>query len=173
MPSQHTVRAYDEELKYLTHKIAEMGGHAERMVEQSVAAIVNADNALAQRVISDDLILDASEREIDDKAVMIIAKRQPMAVDLREIIGSIRISADLERVGDLGKNIAKRVAAVSESRQPVKLYRGLETLAELAPSPSSRKCWTPMPRVRCSRSMSCATATTRSMQCILRSFVSC
>ncbi len=56
MPSQHTVRAYDEELKYLTHKIAEMGGHAERMVEQSVAAIVNADNALAQRVISDDLI---------------------------------------------------------------------------------------------------------------------
>jgi phosphate transport system protein len=63
---------------------------------------------LAQRVISDDLILDASEREIDDKAVMIIAKRQPMAVDLREIIGSIRISADLERVGDLGKNIAKR-----------------------------------------------------------------
>ena len=132
MPSQHTVRSYDEELKFLTHKIAEMGGHAERMVEQSVAAIVNADNALAQRVISDDLILDASEREIDDKAVMIIAKRQPMAVDLREIIGSIRISADLERVGDLGKNIAKRVAAVSESRQPVKLYRGLETLAEQA-----------------------------------------
>ncbi|ANG98204.1 MULTISPECIES: phosphate signaling complex protein PhoU [Brucella] len=132
MASQHTVSAYDEELQFLTHKIAEMGGHAERMVEQSVAAIVNADNALAQRVISDDLILDASEREIDDKAVMIIAKRQPMAVDLREIIGSIRISADLERVGDLGKNIAKRVAAVSESRQPVKLYRGLETLAELA-----------------------------------------
>ena len=132
MPSQHTVRSYDEELKFLSHKIAEMGGHAERMVEQSVAAIVNADNALAQRVISDDLILDASEREIDDKAVMIIAKRQPMAVDLREIIGSIRISADLERVGDLGKNIAKRVAAVSESRQPVKLYRWLETLAELA-----------------------------------------
>ncbi len=123
MASQHTVSAYDEELQFLTHKIAEMGGHAERMVEQSVAAIVNADNALAQRVISDDLILDASEREIDDKAVMIIAKRQPMAVDLREIIGSIRISADLERVGDLGKNIAKRVAAVSESRQPVKLYR--------------------------------------------------
>lgn len=130
--AQHTVSAYDDELKFLAHKIAEMGGHAERMVEQSVAAIVNADNALAQRVISDDLILDASEREIDDKAVMIIAKRQPMAVDLREIIGSIRISADLERVGDLGKNIAKRVAAVSESRQPIKLYRGLETLSELA-----------------------------------------
>ncbi|MBX8828243.1 PhoU domain-containing protein, partial [Ochrobactrum sp. SFR4] len=86
----------------------------------------------AQRVISEDLILDAGEREIDEKAVMIIAKRQPMAVDLREIIGAIRISADLERVGDMGKNIAKRVSAVSETRQSVKLYRGLETLAELA-----------------------------------------
>lgn len=132
MSSQHTVSAYDEELKFLAHKIAEMGGHAERMVEQSIAAIVNADNALAQRVISDDLILDASEREIDDRAVTIIAKRQPMAVDLREIIGAVRISSDLERVGDLGKNIAKRVAAVSDSRLNIKLYRGLETLAELA-----------------------------------------
>lgn len=132
MATQHTVTSYDQELKFLAHKIAEMGGHAERMVEQSIVAIVNGDNALAQRVISDDLILDASEREIDDRAVTIIAKRQPMAVDLREIIGAIRISADLERVGDLGKNIAKRVTAVSESRQPVKVYRGLETLAELA-----------------------------------------
>jgi phosphate transport system protein len=90
MPSQHTVRSYDEELKFLTHKIAEMGGHAERMVEQSVAAIVNADNALAQRVISDDLILDASEREIDDKAVMIIAKRQPMAVWARTLPSALQ-----------------------------------------------------------------------------------
>lgn len=95
--------------------------------EQSVAAIVHADNALAQRVISDDLILDASEREIDDKAVMIIAKRQPMAVDLREIIGSIRISADLERVGDLGKNIAKRVAAVSNHASRCALSRARNT----------------------------------------------
>lgn len=132
MPIKHTVRSYDEELKFLAHKIAEMGGHAERMVEQSIAAIVNADNELAQRVIADDLFLDAAEREIDDKAITIIAKRQPMAIDLREIIGAIRISADLERVGDLGKNIAKRVAAVSDTRQSVKLYRGLETLAELA-----------------------------------------
>lgn len=132
MPIKHTVRSYDEELKFLAHKIAEMGGHAERMVEQSIAAIVNADQELAQRVIADDLFLDAAEREIDDKAITIIAKRQPMAIDLREIIGAIRISADLERVGDLGKNIAKRVAAVSDTRQSVKLYRGLETLAELA-----------------------------------------
>ncbi len=130
--SQHTVSSYDEELKFLTNKIGEMGGHAERMVERSIAAIVNADVALAQHVISDDLILDACQREVDEKAIMIIAKRQPMASDLREIIGTIRISADLERVGDLGKSNAKRVAALAESRQPLKIYRGLQTLAELA-----------------------------------------
>jgi phosphate transport system protein len=130
--AQHTVRSYDEELKFLTHKIAEMGGHAERMVEQAVAAMVNSDNALAQRVISDDLILDAGQREIDEKAITIIGKRQPMAIDLREVIGTIRISSDLERIGDLGKNIAKRVVAVTDTRQTISVYRGLQTIAELA-----------------------------------------
>ncbi|PSH69080.1 phosphate transport system regulatory protein PhoU [Phyllobacterium brassicacearum] len=130
--SQHTVRSYDDELKFLTHKIAEMGGHAERMVEQSITAMVNSDNALAQRVISDDLILDAGQREIDEKAITIIGKRQPMAIDLREIIGTIRISSDLERIGDLGKNIAKRVVAVTDTRQTISVYRGLQTIAELA-----------------------------------------
>ncbi len=130
--AQHTVRSYDDELKFLTHKIAEMGGHAERMVEQAVTAMVNSDNALAQRVISDDLILDAGQREIDEKAITIIGKRQPMAIDLREIIGTIRISSDLERIGDLGKNIAKRVVAVTDTRQTLSVYRGLQTIAELA-----------------------------------------
>lgn len=132
MSSQHTVRSYDEDLKYLTQKIAEMGGQAESMVEQAVTALVNSDLDLAQRVVADDLILDASQREIDDKATVLIAKRQPMAGDLREIVGAMRIATDLERVGDLGKNIAKRVVAVAETRQPVKLYRGLQTLADLA-----------------------------------------
>jgi phosphate transport system protein len=130
--AQHTVRSYDEELKFLAHKIAEMGGHAERMVEQAVTAMVNSDNALAQRVISDDLILDAGQREIDEKAITIIGKRQPMAIDLREVIGTIRISSDLERIGDLGKNIAKRVVAVTDTRQTLSVYRGLQTIAELA-----------------------------------------
>ena len=83
-------------------------------------------------MIADDAVLDEGQREIDDKAIVIIAKRQPMADDLREIIGAIRISADLERVGDLGKNIAKRVVAVTEARQPLSLFRGLQALAELA-----------------------------------------
>jgi phosphate transport system protein len=131
MPS-HTSQAYDEELKFLATRIAAMGGHAERMVEEAVAALVNADEELARSVVRNDRVLDEAEREIDDKAVLIIARRQPMAVDLREIIGAIRISADLERVGDLGKNIAKRVAAAAQTRQPAKLFRGIESLAELA-----------------------------------------
>ena len=132
MQSQHIVSAYDDELKFLARKIAAMGGQAERMVDQAIAALVNADPALGQRVIQDDVVLDEAQREIDDKAILIIARRQPMATDLREIIGAIRISADLERVGDLGKNIAKRVSVVAEGRQPNSLFRGLEALAELA-----------------------------------------
>ncbi|TIQ35117.1 MAG: phosphate signaling complex protein PhoU [Mesorhizobium sp.] len=132
MQSVHIVSAYDEELKFLSKRIAAMGGHAERMVEQAIAALVNADPGLAQKVIQDDLVLDEGQREIDDKAIIIIAKRQPMATDLREIVGAIRISADIERVGDLGKNVAKRVAAVIDGRQPNSLFRGLEALANLA-----------------------------------------
>ncbi|TIM27266.1 MAG: phosphate signaling complex protein PhoU [Mesorhizobium sp.] len=132
MQSVHIVSAYDEELKYLSKRIAAMGGHAERMVEQAIAALVNADPGLAQKVIRDDAVLDQGQREIDDKAMIIIAKRQPMATDLREIVGAIRISADLERVGDLGKNVAKRVVAVIEGRQPTSLFRGIAALADLA-----------------------------------------
>lgn len=132
MQSVHIVSAYDEELKYLAKRIAAMGGHAERMVEQAIQALVNADPGLAQKVIRDDIVLDEGQREIDDKAIVIIAKRQPMATDLREIVGAIRISADLERVGDLAKNVAKRVVSVIDGRQPTSLFRGLEALAELA-----------------------------------------
>jgi phosphate transport system protein len=132
MQSVHIVSAYDEELNYLSKRIAAMGGHAERMVEQAIAALVNADPGLAQKVIRDDAVLDEGQREIDDKAIIIIAKRQPMATDLREIVGAIRISADLERVGDLAKNVAKRVVAVTDGRQPTSLFRGLEALANLA-----------------------------------------
>src|SRR5689334_25084390 len=131
MQSVHIVSAYDEELKFLSKRIAAMGGHAERMVEQAVAALVNVDQGLAQKVIQDDLVLDEGQREIDDKAIVIIARRQPMATDLREIVGAIRISADIERVGDLGKNVAKRVASV-DGRQPNSLFRGIEALADLA-----------------------------------------
>ena len=132
MTPTHIVSIYDEELKYLSRRISEMGGTAEQMVGDSVRALVNTNVALAQKVISEDVILDTAERQINEKAIVTIAKRQPMAADLREIMGAIRIAADLERVGDLGKNTAKRVIAVQGSSIPRNLARGLEHLAELA-----------------------------------------
>ena len=132
MALSHTVSSFDEELKFLVRRISEMGGIAERMVADAVTALTNGDLELAGKVIADDAQLDEAERQIDERAVVVIAKRQPMASDLREIIGSIRIASDLERVGDLGKNIAKRVIAVQAMTQPRKLVRGLEHLAELA-----------------------------------------
>ncbi|MBB5575059.1 MULTISPECIES: phosphate signaling complex protein PhoU [Rhizobium] len=132
MVSTHILSAYDEDLKFLTRRISEMGGLAEQMVSDSVRALVNGDAALAQKVISDDAILDHAEREVGDKAIVTIARRQPMAADLREIMGSIRIASDLERVGDLGKNTAKRVIAVQGTGVPRRLARGIEHLSELA-----------------------------------------
>ncbi|MFN7010348.1 MAG: phosphate signaling complex protein PhoU [Allorhizobium sp.] len=132
MSPSHIYTAYDEELKYLMRRITEMGGLAEQMVGDSVRALVNSDAALAQKVISDDVIMDAAEREIGDKAIVTIARRQPVATDLREIIGALRIANDLERVGDLGKSNAKRVMAIQATGVPRKLARGIEHLCELA-----------------------------------------
>lgn len=132
MQSQHTIRNFDVELRFLANQIGGMGGYAERMVDEAVSALVSGDTALARKVVLDDAFLDEKEREIGEKAVIIIAKRQPMAADLREILGAIRISGDLERIGDLGKNIAKRVVAITEARQPVRLLRGVSSLTELA-----------------------------------------
>jgi len=98
MLTQHTVRSFDRELDYLAKKIAEMGDHACSIVERSVKAIVQDDYRLADELIAEDVILDKAEREIDEKAILVIARRQPMAVDLREIIGTIRISSDLSAV---------------------------------------------------------------------------
>ena len=132
MSSTHIYSAFDEELKYLMRRISEMGGLAEQMVSDSVRALVQGDSALAHKVISDDVIMDAAEREIGDKAVITIARRQPVASDLREIIGALKIASDLERVGDLGKNNAKRAMAVQSAGIPRKLARGIEHLSELA-----------------------------------------
>ncbi|MEF2072254.1 phosphate signaling complex protein PhoU [Consotaella aegiceratis] len=128
---EHTVRSYDEELRYIVRRICEMGGQAERLVERSVTAMTRNDLPMAESVVVEDALLDAAQRELDERAILTIAKRQPMAQDLREIVGAIRISNDLERIGDLGKNIAKRVIAVHDHPQPLQLVRGIEHLSEL------------------------------------------
>ena len=130
--SNHTVRGFDADLHMLADRIAQMGGMAESMVYDAVSALVRSDESLAGDIRARDVVLDRLQREIDDKAVRIIALRQPMAQDLREVVGAMRIAADLERVGDLGKSIAKRIAVISRESQPRSFYRGLEALADLA-----------------------------------------
>ena len=128
----HTVRAYDRELDTLERRIAEMGGVAEKMVIDAMDALATADTELAHQVVATDPRLDALQREIEDMTVMTIARRQPVAVDLRELIGAIRIAGDLERVGDLAKNIAKRAVKVgAESRVPRAII-GLKHMNEVA-----------------------------------------
>ena len=129
---EHIVRSYEEELSLLNNKIAKMGGLTEQVLGQSFDALERRDPELAAATINEDEAIDTLEKEIEEQAVVMIARRQPLAYDLRQIMAALRISNELERIGDLGKNIAKRVVAVTEGRQPPSLFRGLQALAELA-----------------------------------------
>ena len=86
---------------------------------------------MAQRVIALDGAIDALQRNVEERAILVIAKRQPMALDLREIVSAIRVSNDLERIGDLGKNIAKRVVALNGQMQPAKIFGGFDHMADM------------------------------------------
>jgi phosphate transport system protein len=128
----HTVKSYDKDLETLERRIAEMGGIAEKMVVDAMDALSLADVALAQQVVATDPRLDALQRDIEEQAVLTIARRQPMAVDLREIIGAIRVAGDLERVGDLAKNIAKRSVKIGLEARVPRAIVGLKHMNEVA-----------------------------------------
>ena len=127
----HIVTAFENELREINRKVAEMGGLAEKSVVDSIDALIKRDTILAQRVIGADVRLDQLQREIEEDAITLIAKRQPLAVDLREVVSAIRISNDLERVGDLAKNTAKRVLALKGEYQAAALLRGVEHMSEI------------------------------------------
>jgi len=131
MNDPHTVKAFDHDLQELSRMIAEMGGLAEKQVADSVDALARRDSTLAQRVAAADVTLDSLQRELEEKAVLTIARRQPVASDLREVVGTLRIAGDLERIGDLAKNIAKRVVAMNGEFPPPKLIRGVEHMSDL------------------------------------------
>ena len=129
--AQHIVTSFEDDLRGLARSIAEMGGHAEQLVERSIFALLRSDADLAHEVIEADKKVDELHRAIEERAILVIARRQPMAVDLREIIAAIRISSDLERVADLGKNIARRALAIQSQPFSQKLRVGVEHLSEL------------------------------------------
>ncbi|HXQ13267.1 MAG TPA: phosphate signaling complex protein PhoU [Caulobacteraceae bacterium] len=128
---EHTLRAYDEELEGLTAELSRMGGLAEVEVSDSVRAIARRDVALAQAVIARDARLDEIETEIERRAIRMIALRQPVADDLRRTVAALKISSNLERCGDLAKNIAKRALVIAESDPLTPLTRSIERMGEL------------------------------------------
>jgi phosphate transport system protein len=131
MMNEHTAKAFDVDLQDLSRMVAEMGGLAEKQIADSVDALAKRDSDRAERVIVADAAIDALQREIEERSVLTIARRQPMAVDLREIVSALRIANDLERIGDLAKNIAKRVTPITADFHPQKVIRGVEHMAAL------------------------------------------
>ncbi len=132
MPEHHIVQTFDQDLESLGRKIAEMGGIAEKLLSDAIDSLVDCDDALAQMTVNNDRRLDLLQREIEEQGILMIARRQPMAVDLREIIAAIRISSDLERIGDLAKNIAKRAIKTHSELQIPRASIGLRSMHETA-----------------------------------------
>ena len=112
--TEHTVSAYEEELKSLQRRVSQMGGLAEHQVMTAMSAIARADPERAKQAVAGDPAIDAMQREVEDAAVNIIARRQPVAVDLRDVVGALRIAGDLERIGDLAKSVGKRIATFDD-----------------------------------------------------------
>jgi phosphate transport system protein len=128
---EHTIKAFDADLQDLGRMIAEMGGLAERQISDALDALNRHDATLAGTIISTDVRIDALQREIEEKAILTIARRQPLAVDLRDIVGALRVSNDLERIGDLAKNMAKRVEVVTGELNLQTVMRGVEHMTEM------------------------------------------
>ncbi|MHA7858855.1 MAG: phosphate signaling complex protein PhoU [Henriciella sp.] len=126
---QHIVSAYTEELERLSSDILRMGGLAEAMIKDASRAVVARDAKLAELVIDRDLEMDRLEKEIERQAVRMLALRQPMAADLRNVIGAIKLAGGIERIGDLAKNIARRSLAVVDEDDRTAL-KGIERMGQ-------------------------------------------
>ncbi|MGV9010411.1 phosphate signaling complex protein PhoU [Brevundimonas sp.] len=129
--NQHTVKAYGDELNQLTAEVARMGGLAEAQVADAVDSVARRDVALARAVVERDAKLDAMHREIEKKAIRLIALRQPVASDLRRALASMKLAVDLERTGDLAKNISKRALILAEGEPMQPLTRSIERMGKL------------------------------------------
>jgi phosphate transport system protein len=129
--SDHTVKAFSEQLDALSASIAQMGGIAEAQFAAAVDAIARRDTQLAESVVAGDHRIDAIQIDVEDRALKLLALRQPMAVDLRETLAAIKIASELERIGDLAKNIAKR-AIVLNREQPIRLTTSLARMGKVA-----------------------------------------
>lgn len=113
--SEHIVTAYDEELQALDKTIMQMGGLVEAQLGDAIAAVTRRDSQLAASVVGNDVKIDVLNQQVDEMVVRMLALRQPMAKDLRLVVASLRIAADLERMGDYAANVAKRTIALNQA----------------------------------------------------------
>ena len=129
--TDHIVTSYNEELLALAQAIAEMGGQVEVAIENGTRALLKLDRELADLTIIADQRIDDMQREIDDMAVSMIARRQPMASDLRAIITAIHVASDLERIGDMAKQLARRSLKLESLNLQPTFYNGVKNMTAL------------------------------------------
>jgi phosphate transport system protein len=127
--TEHTVRSFSADLEDLSGDLARMGGLAEAMLSDAIQAIATRDPALADTVVSRDPQIDALQLEAEKKILRLLALRQPLARDLRQVISALKIAAELERVGDLAKNIAKRTKVLD--LEPTPALKGVGRMGRL------------------------------------------
>jgi phosphate transport system protein len=131
LKGEHIIKSYDDELQRLNKMIVEMGGLAESQLASAIDALARRDSDLAARVIEGDRTVDQLERDLDNLAIRLLALRQPMARDLREIVAALKIGSDLERICDYAANVAKRSIALSQA-PPIQPVHALPRMAVLA-----------------------------------------
>jgi phosphate transport system protein len=127
---RHVVKSYDQELKRLRSMITQMGGIVETQVALAAEAIMHRDAAAAARAVEEDPKVDALEREVETFVIRLLALRQPVAGDLRQIVAALKITGDIERIGDYAANVAKRSIVLAEFSLPYSLA-GLAHMAQL------------------------------------------
>ena len=128
---EHTLKRFDEELERLSATISEMGGLAENQLAQSLVALRTRDTEAAEKVIGDDARVDALDEAVQEQTIKLLALRQPMAIDLRVILSSIKIAAALERIADYAKNNAKRSIVLAQTTPPPAAVAGIDRLGRL------------------------------------------
>ena len=126
----HIVKSYEQELAQLRDMITRMGGMVESQLALATVAVVEGDGAAASRAVEQDPAVDAIEREAEAFVIRLLALRQPVASDLRQIVATLKITTDLERIGDYAANIAKRSIVLAQFNLPFSLS-GLSQMARL------------------------------------------
>ena len=129
--NEHIVKSFDSELARLNREIERMGALAASQLDAAISAMNKRDPAAADQVVAGDEGLDQLEREVAHDALKLLALRQPMARDLREVYAALRVSADIERIGDYASNIAKRSKVLS-AEEPLRVTAGMIPLAQMA-----------------------------------------